>query len=156
MIIDFLSELYNVVMIKENEYFEIIYFLLMVFFIAPLGLGSVLYIIYYCMKDCHESRRMLPFAIFVAYVSNYLMFIWTLLYFSAIYPEEKVYVISGYNDHYDENLPESKKYTYATQTKTMYIVSHSMQPLALGVLFTIYYCMVLDWVSRHKNQQKAY
>ena len=114
MIIDFLVEMVNVIMIKENEYFDIIYFLLMVFFIAPLGLGAVLYIVYYALDDSHKSRRLLPFAIFCAFVSNYLMFIWTLLYISAIYPEDKVYVISGYNNKYDENNAESKKYTYTT------------------------------------------
>ena len=114
MIIDFLVELFNVVMIKENEYFDIIYFLIMVFFIAPLGIGAVLYIVYYALDDWHKSRRLLPFAIFCAYVSNYLMFFWTLLYISAIYPEDKVYVISGYNDKYDENNAESKKYNYTT------------------------------------------
>ena len=74
-----------------------VYFMLLAMFSAALGLGALLFIIYFVTSDSHESRRSLPFALFAGYVANSLILLWTIIYIGAIYEYDKVYVISGRN-----------------------------------------------------------
>jgi amino acid transporter len=127
----------------------------------------VLYIVYFFMKDSQKSRKLVPWALGIAAVVNFLIVVWVIVYISFIYKRDKVYVTSGkkVNEvgddddsdwHNDEDSPGRKRMKYVKVNKINYIIEHVAEPLIYGITYTIAFCWTKKWVKNHENQKRAY
>jgi hypothetical protein len=51
--------------------------------------------LYFCTKDTSDSRKRLPTAIILAFVTEILLVVWVIVYIWFIYPRDEVFVGSG-------------------------------------------------------------
>jgi len=59
--------------------------LLFVFFIAV-----IMQMTYWCRKDSHSARRVVPWSFLMAAIINILLLVWVIIYILAIYDKDKV------------------------------------------------------------------
>lgn len=78
--------------------FPLIYWIILgIFFIAV-----ILAYIFQCANDNPTTRSLIPWSFLVAAICNGLVFIWIIVYFTSIYPRDKVY-IPRYDNRVDED-----------------------------------------------------
>ena len=92
LIIDFCIEVYNLIVILDNEYFDSMYGgvyagILVVYFAAV-----VLLFIYLVAPDSPETRALIPWGFLVGAVANFLLVLWVIIYIGFLYENDKVYV----------------------------------------------------------------
>ena len=92
IIVDLVIEVINLIFISQNEYFDSVYPSIYGFILLPMVAAVALYIYYYSSRDSHSTRSNLPIALILATITSFLLVIWIIVYISAIYPKEKVYV----------------------------------------------------------------
>ena len=81
-----------------------------------LGVALVLVFYYLFAKDSPSSRRVVPWALLIAAVVNFLIVMWIASYISLLYPYDKVYVRKSKNNYFnDEELPYN---SYETDPKS--------------------------------------
>ena len=79
-----------------------------------VALGLVFY--YLIAKDSPSSRSVVPWALLIAAVINFLIVMWIASYISLLYPYDKVYVRKSQNNYFnDEELPYNN---YETDPKS--------------------------------------
>ena len=156
LIIDFVLQIFNLIGVAENEYFTPIYLygLLIIFLIFSIGTGMVFY--YLCARDSPESRSVYPHGLLIASIASFLMVAWILVYFSFLYPRDKVYVkkVDGQDKEFmnDEEHPGH----YSKVSKPTYIISTILTPLINALVYLLFWWDSKAWVKRHENQQKAH
>ena len=118
-----------------------------------------MYFYYLVAKDSPSSRSLVPWALLVAAIASFLIALWIVYYICAMYPGDKVSIVkySKYDDddEYDEDSGHHKK-KYTKQSKGNYILNHILSPLCNGLCYILFFCITLDWVRRHENQERAY
>ena len=91
VIIHFLFELVQAILISENVYFDqefpIIYLLLLLPMVLAIGFFIDFYI-----KDTPEKRKRVREGFLLAAISSLLIALWIIIYISCIYSYDKVYV----------------------------------------------------------------
>ena len=116
ILIDFVVETLNAVNISENEYFSKSYLQVYIALLIDYGVALVLVFYYLFAKDSPSSRRVVPWALLIAAVVNFLIVMWIASYISLLYPYDKVYVRKSQNNYFnDEELPYN---SYETDPKS--------------------------------------
>ena len=146
LIIDFFIEVFELVDLSYNEYFEPMYFYIYLALILVYAVAVVLYCIYLFGKDSPSTRGLTPWALLIAGIVSILIAVWIIVYIFFIYPENKVYIPVS-----EKGRKDDKKYSYGTMSKEMYVVNHIIEPAFAALLFLTAFCWVKAWVSRHEK-----
>ena len=158
IIIDFVVEILNAINISENEYFSKSYLQVYIAILIDFSVAVILVLYYFIAKDSPSSRRVVPWALLIAAVVNFLIVLWIASYISLLYPYDKVYVRKQQNNYFnDEELPynsyetDPKSSNYRKQAKSVYILYHTALPIINGIAYLLFFYTTNDWVERHKN-----
>lgn len=117
--IDFIMQIFNVIVICQNEYlddiFKIVYAVIVIFLLVAI----VFMCIYRCGgRDSRDARKCLPVGALTAAITDCLLFIWICVYIICIYPHPKVHYkplsFGGEEDGDDMDYEEvsSRRHTY--------------------------------------------
>ena len=102
LFIDFIIESLNTSEIGQNEYFDSVYFNIMLTLMAFYFIAVILFFIYIVAPDSKWSRELVPWSLLLAAITNILIAIWIFIYILAIYKRDKVYVTTGKNGNDDD------------------------------------------------------
>ena len=154
MTADLLWEIVNASFYGKNKTlgstFSLIYGLLLI----GLGIAVILYFNYFIRQDSHETRTNLPIALLIASVTNFLLALWIIIYFTTIYKSDKVYLNRWDQGTHDYDDPEDEilhSKDYRKQSKGMYVIYHIIWPLLYGMAFLLFFFVTRDWVKRHEK-----
>ena len=143
-------EIFNWVLIYNNEYFESIYGVVYLS-ILLIHLGSaVLMLLYFVMDDSQKSRSFVPWSFLLAAISEMLIAIWITVFIYCIYDKPKVYIFAF--ERYDFSSPsgnDESKRKYIKENKNVYVYTHLILPICASVLFFIFFCVSSRWAQRH-------
>ena len=111
----------------------------------------MLIMLYFCSKDSPDSRKRLPTAIILAFVTDILLVVWVIVYIWFIYPRDEVFVGTG--DRADDGEEETN---YSrSPSKPQYIFWAILLPL-LNIPYYIYsYYQTKDWVRKNEGYQNS-
>ena len=110
VIIDFCSELFRLVFIGINKYFDPIYLWIHVLIALALLVSVVLVCYYLFARDSKKSRAVVPWAFLISAIACFLFVLWTAVYIFFIYDKDEVYVTSYEDmDRDDDGKPRNRK-----------------------------------------------
>ena len=133
--------------IKENEYYDPIYFWVYMGILGLYAIAVFFYIAYFASYDGPCSRSIVPWALLIAGIANIGLVIWVFVYIYILYKHPKVYVVSGSHEGKDKETT----YDYEEWSKEKYVTLHIIEPLFIACLTLCLLCFVWDWVNRHKK-----
>lgn len=82
----------NLFIIFFNETFDFVYALGYFICLLPLITGACIYTYYYVSEDSPKSRKWLPWAHLLSFITTLLLILWIIIYIGLIYNRESVYV----------------------------------------------------------------
>ena len=78
-----------------NDYFSDAFYYVFLFCLLPFFFATVIYFGFFCMTDSPWSRKSIPVALLLAFISSFLMFIWIIIYIYGVYQRDDLYVGNG-------------------------------------------------------------
>eukprot|EP00355_Strombidium_rassoulzadegani_P002871 CAMPEP_0168611500 /NCGR_PEP_ID=MMETSP0449_2-20121227/2394_1 /TAXON_ID=1082188 /ORGANISM="Strombidium rassoulzadegani, Strain ras09" /LENGTH=173 /DNA_ID=CAMNT_0008651957 /DNA_START=68 /DNA_END=586 /DNA_ORIENTATION=+ len=146
ILFDLLIECALAYFISQNEYldepYEIFYYVYIIL-LLPLFISATLFMLYFCERDGSYERNKLSLAVFLAFISSLLIFIWIVVYVCFIYQFEDVYI--GFGERAEEGQEETN---YSKISKTDYIVIFGSWSLVSATFYLISWLDTKDFVSR--------
>ena len=107
IILDFFFEIFMTVDILVNENFDGVYGVIYAIIVSVMFVAVVMILYYFCARDSPSSRAVVPWAFLIAAIVNTLLFFWIIIYITAIYSKDKVY-ITQYEKNDDHDLQEGE------------------------------------------------
>ena len=121
LIVDFILEIIDITDLASNEYFDKVFVQVYAILIVGYAVSVVLFIVYFFLKNTPKTRPLVPWALGIAAVVNFLIVVWIIVYICVLYKRDKVYITNGkrmedeVDDpdwHNDEDSPGQKKMKY--------------------------------------------
>ena len=107
--------------------------------------------LYFVSKDSPDSRKRLPIAVILAFITNCLIVIWVIVYIYLIYPHgDEVYVGSG--ERADDGEEETR---YQKESKPYYIFWQVIISLLNLPFYADSYFVVRNWVRANDGYQNS-
>merc|ERR1712178_221921 len=101
------------------------------------------------------SRSVVPWALLLGAIANFLIAIWIIVYICFIYDKDKVYMTRYDRESNDTDMSGDSSGSsgthYTKQSKASYLIAHLISPLINGLAYLLFWCTAADWVERHKN-----
>jgi len=136
-IILFVSRFFTIIFDFGNVYFDFWFNLVNLFLIIPI-LVAVIFFINQWIEDTKESRQKLWISMILVLSSLVLLFFWAIIYITAVYPYQYVYLGSGPEER--ESIRGSKEYSnYMDEEKGGYILAECFWLLIEGALFLYFF-----------------
>ena len=82
----------NIYYIFDNHNFDLYYGFVYAAILIPYFVAVCLSLVYLIAKDSQGSRSVIPWSFLIASISSFIIAIWIIIYISALYKKEKVYV----------------------------------------------------------------
>ena len=92
IILDFLFESLNLYFIADNENFDVSYPVVYGIILIALLVAAIMYLVYFIRDDSPQTRALLPIAILISIIGQFVLAFWIILYISCIHPDSIVYV----------------------------------------------------------------
>ena len=149
ILLDLVLECVHAYFISQNEYFEDpyeLYYYIYIILLLPLFVAATLFMLYFCAKDSTYERTKLPLAVLLACITGFLVSIWILVYISALYQYDDVFV--GIGDKADEGQEETN---YRSLSKSDYVVIFGAWPFLASAFYFVSWLDTKDFIYRNEG-----
>merc|ERR1712167_328468 len=90
LLLDFCFEIFEATDIILNANMDLYYGITYVCILVVFFIAVILQFFYWCSKDSHTARRVLPWSFLLASLVNICIFFWIIVYIAALYDGDKV------------------------------------------------------------------
>ena len=147
LLLALLVEVYALVEIFMNEYFDMIYGVIYAMIVFLILIAVIMQMCYWCRADSPGSRKLVPWGFLLASIAWILLIIWVIVYILAIFDREKVpSIVFEYAPDDEKDISTNGlAIHYRERKKAYYIFWHVIYQFTAVVTFLIVFFMAKSW-----------